>query len=478
MWSTIRREGNVSRLLSNLALAVCLSALSSCSHTESGLLTDASASSEANQDGSHSSKAATSSREDSGRESTTATPSDDSPASDTSARTTSSSLDIFEKRILPIFHAQRPSSCAECHLGGVDLKNYIHPDQEKTFAALVTAGLIDVEKPNESKILTFISRKPEKPNLITDDIRRQEFEGFRAWIQAAVNEPTLLAAKTQDVLGPTVPVEVIRHARRDRVLASFLDNIWAEVGRCSSCHSPDQNEKQVKEHGEQVSWIKLRDPQATLDYMIEADLINSESPEESLLLLKPTMQVEHGGGQKMMIGDRTYRQFRRFIDDYAAMVAGKYESADSLPQQSEEVSVATSMTDGIWFKLEGVPAQYDKKLLQVDVYRREGQGWSEARWATADRAVAGNQQLWQQTLSLTAARGSQRAEEIRGSARLPAGEYLVKVYVDVDGKLSKDSQTGLGEHELVGEVVVNSQWRRGYGKMTIARCPPDEPARD
>jgi hypothetical protein len=52
------------------------------------------------------------------------------------------------------------------------------------------------------------------------------------------------------------------------------------------------------------------------------------------------------------------------------------------------------------------------------------------------------------------------------------------VHVDVEGKLSKDSHTGLGEHELVGEVVVNSQWRRGYGKMTIARFPGDEPTRD
>jgi hypothetical protein len=48
---------------------------------------------------------------------------------------------------------------------------------------------------------------------------------------------------------------------------------------------------------------------------------------------------------------------------------------------------------------------------------------------------------------------------------------LVKVYVDVDGKLAEDSQEGLGEEELVGEVVVNSRWPTGYGKMTVARFP-------
>ena len=46
-----------------------------------------------------------------------------------------SSLAIFEKRILPIFQSAKPSSCAECHLSGVDLKDYIRPTQKETFLA-------------------------------------------------------------------------------------------------------------------------------------------------------------------------------------------------------------------------------------------------------------------------------------------------------------------------------------------------------
>ena len=79
-----------------------------------------------------------------------------------------SALAIFERRILPIFRAKSPSSCTECHLSGVDLKDYIDPDQGKTFASLVKAGLVDVEKPQDSKILEFIARKPEKPGLVTE----------------------------------------------------------------------------------------------------------------------------------------------------------------------------------------------------------------------------------------------------------------------------------------------------------------------
>ena len=102
---------------------------------------------------------------------------------------------------------------------------------------------------------------------------------------AAVKDPELLKiAADAKPLGPQLADEVIRHARKDRVLASFIDNIWTEVARCSGCHSPDQNQKQAKEFGEQVSWITLRDPEATLAYMLEAELINVDRPDQSLLL--------------------------------------------------------------------------------------------------------------------------------------------------------------------------------------------------
>ena len=277
------------------------------------------------------------------------TPSDNdtAEASDTTkpaAKPASAALAVFNKRILPIMQAKKSSSCAECHLSGVDLKQYIHESQEKTFASMRDAGLIDVKKPNNSKILKFIGRASKKPSIVSAKVRKQELEAFRAWIHAAVKDPSLAKTKGDGkLLGPSIPDEVIRHARTDRVLASFIDNVWTEIGRCAACHSPDRNQKQVAKHGEQVSWITLGDPQATLDYMLEADLIDADTPEKSLILLKPTMQVKHGGGQKMVVGDRTYKQFHRFAEDYAATIGGKYKSADELPEAGEEVSLTSGI---------------------------------------------------------------------------------------------------------------------------------------
>ncbi|MBI1313707.1 hypothetical protein GC176_20635 [bacterium] len=375
-------------------------------------------------------------------------------------------LALFTRRILPILQAKKPSSCTECHLSGVELADYIQPDQEKTFTSLMNAGLIDVESPDDSKILKFINRRPDKPSLITDKVRQQELEAFQGWIRAAAKDPDLIAAKTSDPIGPQIPDEVIRHARKDRVLASFIENVWTEVGRCAACHSPDQNQKQVKENGEQVSWITLRDPQTTLQHMVDAGIINTDDPLESMLLTKPTMQVDHGGGQKVVVGDRTYKQFRRFIDDYASVVHGSYRTVADIPAESDELSIVTD----IWLKITDVPAKYDQMLLQADLYRWTGNEWSEHRVATSDRLVFGKGNLWQHSLSLTAPRGSTWAKEMN-SRRLPGGKYLLKLYIDQTGKLQKDFRVELGDGDSTGQVEVESQWPAGYGKMTAVRFP-------
>src|SRR5437016_2567221 len=81
--------------------------------------------------------------------------------------------DIFARRILPIARAQ-VSSCTECHFGGVDLKQYILEDAAQTFAALRDAGLVDVQNPAESKLLTFIGRRPGKEDTLLAKVRAEE----------------------------------------------------------------------------------------------------------------------------------------------------------------------------------------------------------------------------------------------------------------------------------------------------------------
>src|SRR5262245_52769237 len=239
--------------------------------------------------------------------------------------------DIFSRRILPLAKAEKPSSCAECHAAGVDLSQYIHADAASTFAALRAAGLVSAEQPLNSKLLEFISRAPEKPDPSLAKLRAEELSAFQAWITAAAKDPKIVArdslSATASPIGPTLPPEIIRHARRDRLLESFVENIWIERERCAGCHSPDKNQRLIEKHGEHISWISPEDPTGTLAIIIEHGLINTKDPDKSLILQKPLMEVEHGGHIKFMRGTRTDKQFRRFLHDYSATVSGKYHTA-------------------------------------------------------------------------------------------------------------------------------------------------------
>src|SRR5438128_6742112 len=103
--------------------------------------------------------------------------------------------DVFEKRILPIFKSPNPSSCTQCHLASVDLKNYILPSSEKTFVSLRDQGLIDLTNPEKSKILTLIQMGEKDldrgAKLIHAKTRQAEFEAFEAWVKACCSDQTL-----------------------------------------------------------------------------------------------------------------------------------------------------------------------------------------------------------------------------------------------------------------------------------------------
>ena len=96
----------------------------------------------------------------------------------------STPIELFEQRIMPIFKSPKPSSCVQCHLASVDLKEYILPSHEQTFVSLRDEGLVDVKNPSGSKILNLI-RMGEKDldkgaKLIHARTRKAGYEAFAA----------------------------------------------------------------------------------------------------------------------------------------------------------------------------------------------------------------------------------------------------------------------------------------------------------
>lgn len=373
--------------------------------------------------------------------------------------------EVFEKRVLPIFRSPKPSSCVQCHLGGVDLKDYILPTSEATFASLRDSGLIDLKSPKSSKILALIrmGEKDNKSGLVHRKTREQELAAFADWVERSARDPRMraLPKASGKKAGPRRPVEVVRHGRVSRVLESFEQNVWAMRFRCMSCHleGTEQSRKLVAKHGERVAWFKSAGPAATLSHLRQTKLISPETPQQSLLLRKPLLDgVEHGGGKKFEKGDQGYRAFLAFLEDYARVVKDQYPDAKALPPA--DTGPRRFGTD-IWVILSNTPPAWGDKLVAVDVHAwnsRKG-AWEAGPVATTDRKVWGKGKMWQHNLVLLAAKGSEREKAWAGRKPfLPAGRYLLKVFLAGE------------KREYLGQAEVRSSWPEGYGRMTVVEA--------
>ena len=382
--------------------------------------------------------------------------------------------EVFEKRIMPIFRSPDPSSCVQCHLSGVDLKNYILPSHEQTFVSLRDQGLLDLDRPEKSKILTLIRMGKDEKGAsarVHAKVRDAEYEAFRDWVTRSAADPKMralpkLTAKEQ--AKPKRPAEVIRHARKDRVLESFTNNIWPMRFRCMNCHTEGagENKKLVEEHGSRVAWFKADGPEATLAYLRASKLIDMDAPEKSLLLRKPLEEVKHVGGKKFVVGDQGYKAFRAFLEDYARIMKDRYPDAASLPKAKTD---SLAFGSDIWLKLTDTPPAWGDKLLQVNIYAWDAKRkeWETRPIATSDRVVWGKGKLWQHNLTLMAAKGTPLADDWKkGKVGLPRGRYRVEILVDRDGRTAQDWAAGLGARDLVGRVEETSAWPAGYEKMT------------
>jgi hypothetical protein len=96
-------------------------------------------------------------------------------------------------------------------------------------------------------------------------------------------------------------------------------------------------------------------------------------------------------------------------------------------------------------------AEWAEKLLQVNVHawNAASNSWEAEPIGSSDRAVSGKLKLWQHSLVLSAAKGSERAKQWSKKASLPAGRYLVKVYVDANERLKREWQSALGESAFI-----------------------------
>ena len=392
---------------------------------------------------------------------------------------TSASSNLFSQRLLPLLKSDKPSSCSECHPTGVAVSDYLRESEADTFAALKQAGLIDTQQPDKSRILQFISRSPEKKNPLLEKVRAVELQAFRDWIRSAVKNPLLLQAKTNQKIGTELAPEIIRHARSDRVLASFVDNIWSEMGRCVNCHHPERNRSKVGQHGltlddvNAISWIVPHDPAATLQQLVNSGNIDLTQPDQSPVLTKPAGLSDHKGGPKFLPGSASYQNFLTFLRDYAAVKNGSYQAVSDLPQPQTEIRLLSEQQ----MRITDIPRQYAGMTLQINLHHVDSDSGqvSPERWATGISRVNPDNGIWQNPILVTAPVTAERAARFRRKPELPTGQYQVRILIDQHNKLKTNPETALDDTDLVGSLSIHGEWKPGYQPPRIIAFPKSTP---
>ena len=244
---------------------------------------------------------------------------------------------LYEQRIAPLLAEDRPSSCNSCHLSGIDLDRYALGDPCRTMACMVEEGLVSLEDPESSTVLGWIARAEPDSALVTESVIAEEYDGFKAWIEWSA---TCGAQACGEIENPCVPEGEApvceEHDERDpsappehgdpgdcsdlTLETLFRDRVYVHRGRCAPCHvqgadltGPD--------------WVRAgacnEASLATMRWLLEHQLVDAQSPADSLLLLKPLDEadggVEHGGHHKFAdTSDPAYNDMLYWLERWAS----------------------------------------------------------------------------------------------------------------------------------------------------------------
>ena len=244
----------------------------------------------------------------------------------------------FRERIEPLLVDGKQSVCNQCHLSGVDLSAFARETPCKTLACLQEQGLVDLNEPGSSRILSWIDRASPDSALITADVIAAERGAFLDWIEANAQCPDACAGvKCGDPNdGPICDYKVAEPAADSapapeppqtgcsdvEVEQRFMDDVYAWRGRCFPCHF----DTELKADAEAPRWLSAKGNCQTasvtsLRRVVSLGLMNLSEPAQSLLVLKPLDEygrgVKHGGGNKFLASDPAYASFLRFIEYYA-----------------------------------------------------------------------------------------------------------------------------------------------------------------
>jgi hypothetical protein len=245
---------------------------------------------------------------------------------------------LYEQRIAPLLHADHPNVCAQCHAGGsVDLASFLRHDACESMACLKDRGLVNLERPESSVLLSWIERAEPESELITEKVISEERAGFLEWIEheaacgacAATVCPEASAPRCDEVDTVTsfTAASDPGDCGRETLEKLFRGTIYPTHLRCSPCHlEGTAGNEDAPRWATEIGSCEVA-ALATQQNVIDMGLVDVEAPEESWLLLKPLGEhgggLPHGGASKFVKGDADYQAYLYWLSRYGACRASE-----------------------------------------------------------------------------------------------------------------------------------------------------------
>ncbi|HKP60363.1 MAG TPA: hypothetical protein VJV78_26740 [Polyangiales bacterium] len=277
---------------------------------------------------------------------------------------------LYRRKIEPILRDDRPASCTQCHLPGIDLSLFVQDTPCQTMACLADLGLVDFAEPERSTVLSWIDRAKPESSLITEQVISQEYDGMLEWIRYSASCGSQACGTFTDPCNEKLPGASTRCDVTVTVGGEFTDagdcselaleqlfssNVYQWRERCYPCHF--RSDIQVPEAPKWISDANMQKVETTtacasasletMRTVLGRGYVDLQQPARSLILLKPLAAegggVAHGGGPKFDgPDDPSYQTFLAWIRRYADCSA----EDPTLPQAAPAPTTSTPITGG------------------------------------------------------------------------------------------------------------------------------------
>ncbi|MCH9682567.1 MAG: hypothetical protein K0V04_14110 [Deltaproteobacteria bacterium] len=147
--------------------------------------------------------------------------------------------DLYTQYVEPFVSGGVASSCSSCHMTGIDIGIYAQDTPCQTMACMVELGVVDLEQPQQSDLLTQIMMGDPGSSVFDIEHEHMAMLEWIEWSASCHGEVCgeVEHACTSGTGASSTGTNPIGDCSEDDLLVTFWDAVIYDRGRCLNCHS-------------------------------------------------------------------------------------------------------------------------------------------------------------------------------------------------------------------------------------------------